>query len=86
MRWEEEVELVQEEMRRILAYLDWQAGWWAEQESRIIDIEPEQRDGLKAYTQRQAALRCMLHTRCCELWEEVPQFLAFWRDREADMG
>ncbi|KAF8069134.1 hypothetical protein FPV67DRAFT_1415501 [Lyophyllum atratum] len=31
MRWAEEVELVQEEMRRVLAFLSWKAGWWLEQ-------------------------------------------------------
>jgi hypothetical protein len=28
MRWQEEVELLQEEMRRTLQYLEWQAVWW----------------------------------------------------------
>ncbi|KAJ7822085.1 hypothetical protein B0H14DRAFT_3471004 [Mycena olivaceomarginata] len=29
-RWCEEVMLLQEEMRRVLRYLDWEAGWWRE--------------------------------------------------------
>ncbi|KAG2054496.1 hypothetical protein BDR06DRAFT_1049485 [Suillus hirtellus] len=32
-RWEEEVQLLHEEMRRIIAFLDWHTGWWDTQGS-----------------------------------------------------
>ena len=33
-RWEEEVVLVQEEMRRVIAYHEWKASWWQSQAAR----------------------------------------------------
>jgi hypothetical protein len=33
-RWQEELELVGEEMRRALQYTIWKAGWWREQAVR----------------------------------------------------
>ncbi|KIK34019.1 hypothetical protein CY34DRAFT_18005 [Suillus luteus UH-Slu-Lm8-n1] len=40
MCWEEEVELLQEEMQRVLQFFDWQANWWDEQQDQIIWTHP----------------------------------------------
>ena len=58
-RWEEEVVLLDEEMRRTLEFCSWKAAWW---ESQIIQREPllpsdgPLMDGLRAYAYKQAAL------------------------------
>ncbi|KAJ6448514.1 hypothetical protein C8R47DRAFT_933397, partial [Mycena vitilis] len=45
-RWEEEVSLLREEMRRVLRYLDWQAAFW----QKLADV-PIDRDDVSAPTQ-----------------------------------
>ncbi|KAJ7040223.1 hypothetical protein C8F04DRAFT_948763 [Mycena alexandri] len=54
-RWEEEVELLREEMKRVLRFLRWRALWWEERRSsRMENVTPELRAGLDAYAARQA--------------------------------
>lgn len=57
-RWEEEIRLLIEEMRRILAYAFWQIGWWKrkaalDREDARFDIAAELREGLNAYASAQ---------------------------------
>ncbi|KAF7288903.1 hypothetical protein MIND_01406300 [Mycena indigotica] len=54
-RWNEEVMLLEEEMRRTLRYLEWQAKWWQQQAERREDVEAELKNGLQAYAYRAAA-------------------------------
>jgi hypothetical protein len=54
MRWAEETELLQEEMRRVLCFLRWQADWWHEKGAIPLSRNEE---GLVAYAGRQAQLR-----------------------------
>ncbi|KAJ7573010.1 hypothetical protein C8J56DRAFT_1008492 [Mycena floridula] len=55
-RWSEELVLLIEEMRRVLATMTWQAAWWRAQRLRQ-DIDPELKEGLWAYSERQAVLK-----------------------------
>ncbi|KAJ7028878.1 hypothetical protein C8F04DRAFT_1265444 [Mycena alexandri] len=55
VRWTEEVLLLREEMRRVLRYLAWQAGWWREQVGLRSDWTAEVEDGARAYACKQAA-------------------------------
>lgn len=63
MRWEEEVQLLLEEMRRVNVYLNWEAGWWEERAERRssqaggVQVKPCLEEGLRAYARRQACLR-----------------------------
>ncbi|KAJ7623098.1 hypothetical protein DFH06DRAFT_1340412 [Mycena polygramma] len=60
LRWEEEVLILREEMRRVLRYLEWQAGWWMVRVS-VREGEAEAlRAGLSAYAQRQAHIHAEL--------------------------
>ncbi|KAJ6447661.1 hypothetical protein C8R47DRAFT_1231344 [Mycena vitilis] len=54
-RWEEEVNIIREEMRRVLRYLEWDAGVW-EGRARMDreDVPAATREGLTAYGMRQA--------------------------------
>ena len=56
-RWVEEVELLQEEMRRAVTFLEWKSrGWLTRADSRGEDLTFDIRSGLKAYAQKQAAV------------------------------
>ncbi|KAJ6518333.1 hypothetical protein C8R47DRAFT_1205389 [Mycena vitilis] len=55
-RWEEEVELLREEMKRVLRFLRWRAQWWETRRgTRRTNVSQELRGGLEAYAARQAA-------------------------------
>lgn len=55
-RWTEEVELVQEEMRRTIESCRWKANWWRANAAVRRDITPELADGLAAYAFEHADL------------------------------
>ncbi|KAJ7604866.1 hypothetical protein DFH06DRAFT_1020582, partial [Mycena polygramma] len=69
-RWEEEVLILREEMRRVLRYLEWQAGWWMVRVS-VREGEAEAlRAGLSAYAQRQAHIHAELYDFFCTEWSQ----------------
>ncbi|KAG1868741.1 hypothetical protein C8R48DRAFT_598239 [Suillus tomentosus] len=68
LRWAEEIELLQEEMRRVLQFFDWHANWWDEQQDRLVCETAAQREGLIAYANKQAHIRRQLASRFRVLW------------------
>ncbi|KAH8106480.1 hypothetical protein DFH11DRAFT_1549960 [Phellopilus nigrolimitatus] len=70
-RWEEEVLLVQEEMRRTLTFMDYKATWWRSLPDRRPDVAPDVASGLKAYAEKQASIRKHLAVDFAVLWREV---------------
>jgi hypothetical protein len=74
-RWCEEVGLLGEEMRRVLAYLDWQAGWWLVQGERWDGLPPDRLEGLRAYSHRQADIRRALHGHFKHMWRYVDEYV-----------
>ena len=70
-RWREEEELIQEEMRRVLQYLTWEAAWWRAQGSRRQAITVELSQGLQAYSEKQACLREALAQKFARQWAAV---------------
>lgn len=48
-RWREEVILVEEEMRRVIAFSHWKAKWWIDQAERRQAVDDALKDGLKAF-------------------------------------
>ncbi|KAF7327202.1 CxC2 domain-containing protein [Mycena kentingensis (nom. inval.)] len=54
-RWSEEVLLLEEEMRRVLRYLDWYSSWWRLQATRRQNVAPELAAGIRAYALQRAA-------------------------------
>ncbi|KAG1834248.1 hypothetical protein EV424DRAFT_1468755 [Suillus variegatus] len=75
-RWSEEVELLLEEMRRVLVFLKWQGAWWKERTAlRTLDSAPAQ-EGLTAYACRQSALRESLIAEFQWLWCDVPALVS----------
>ncbi|KAG0700257.1 hypothetical protein DFH29DRAFT_1070211 [Suillus ampliporus] len=73
-RWGEEVLLLREEMRRVLAFFEWQAGWWDKQGARHQFVSHEFMEGALAYAHRQATLRRRMSTHFRSLWEAVPSW------------
>ncbi|KAJ7083274.1 hypothetical protein C8R43DRAFT_1142719 [Mycena crocata] len=69
IRWQEEVMMLREEMRRVLRYLGWQSGWWREREVwGTEDVSPELAAGLRAYALKQAAWHDRLRVHCHDKW------------------
>jgi hypothetical protein len=82
MRFTEEVELLQEEMERVLRFLQWQENWWrmkgrCEGWGSLSEIRIE---ALQGYADRQAALRRALHTKFSNMWRNVPEFVKLNQD------
>ncbi|KAJ8518637.1 hypothetical protein ONZ45_g4299 [Pleurotus djamor] len=67
-RWQEEVELLKEEMRRTLVSLRYQASVWERRSQRSFDDEFG--PGLKAYALAQANLRLSLASKFAEMWKK----------------
>ena len=53
-RWEEEVDLTLEEMRRVLCYMDWRAQYWQSLVSKRQVLDATLREGTAAYAEKQA--------------------------------
>ncbi|KAM6489836.1 hypothetical protein JOM56_014648 [Amanita muscaria] len=76
MRWSEEVELLQEEMSRVLRFLDWHAQWWIKQEKgREEGVDTRLQEGLSAYARRQASIRIRMKANFMNLWNSVDSWV-----------
>ncbi|KAJ7116908.1 hypothetical protein C8R44DRAFT_879439 [Mycena epipterygia] len=69
MRWSEEVDLLEEEMRRIEQYLMWHSEWWRTQMGRRLLLDGPQSEGEMAYALRQAAVQADLGASFALKWE-----------------
>jgi hypothetical protein len=68
-RWSEEVELLQEEMRRVVAFLEWKSqDWSAKAEARKGKVALGVQHGLNAYAKKQAAVYHDLAISFAKLW------------------
>ena len=68
-RWKEEVELLQEEMRRVVMFLQWKSqNWLAKVEVRRGNTTPDMESGLDAYARKQAAIYQNLAGSFTKLW------------------
>jgi hypothetical protein len=73
-RWWEEVCILEEEMRRVLAYLTWYMESWTRASELIENVDPEDSallEGQKAYALRQAHIRFSLEQHFSSLWHDV---------------
>ncbi|KAJ7096928.1 hypothetical protein C8R44DRAFT_544615, partial [Mycena epipterygia] len=71
MRWTEEVDLLEEEMRRILQFLTWRSMWWEAQVDLRGLPEGPQREGETAYALRQAKLQADLGIGFAKRWADA---------------
>ncbi|KAF9471312.1 hypothetical protein BDN70DRAFT_909386 [Pholiota conissans] len=68
-RCTEEVQLLVEEMRRVLEYLDWKERWWLARKKSRSKPSAELSEGLASYAEGQAALHSQLSTSFIKLWK-----------------
>ena len=75
-RWNEEVELLQEEMRRVLVFLDWKSGMWFQKVgARAGSCTPDVQYGIDAYARRQANIHREIAISFASQW--LPYLNAF---------
>lgn len=68
-RWKEEVDLLQEEMRRVVVFLEWRSqDWLAKVDIPQGTSAPDVQSGLDAYTKKQAAVYRNLAVSFAKLW------------------
>ncbi|KIL54859.1 hypothetical protein M378DRAFT_91785, partial [Amanita muscaria Koide BX008] len=73
LRWSEEISLLKEEMRRVLAYCSWYGQWWLDQANRYqVEKRDPLSEGLSAYALRQANIRIAMKEHFTQLWLETP--------------
>ncbi|KAG0692573.1 hypothetical protein DFH29DRAFT_1008433 [Suillus ampliporus] len=75
-RWSEEVELLQEEMRWVSAFLEWQTDWWEDRATPRTWLDEMENKGASAYAHRQPAICQAMRTRCISIWSIVPGLVA----------
>ena len=66
MRWKEELLIVQEEMRRVIAYHEWKATWWKNRNFQHSD--PAIASGFSGYAHKQAAICIQMAEKCAVYW------------------
>lgn len=76
-RWSEEVDLLLEEMRRVIVYHEWECARW----TSLVDTRfaggdrADYREGFNAYVTRQAAIRRSMRDFCRRGWRDVPDWV-----------
>ena len=66
----EEVMLLKEEMRHVIAFLEWKRGWWMDRQGSRNDVmNKELLEGLRAYAEGQADLQRMIEEEFCSIWK-----------------
>jgi hypothetical protein len=80
MRWSEEVELLQEEMRRVLTFCTWRESWWLERSRQSSANWPTpmpqgHQEGLTTYGLYQASIQRHLRDGFERTWCDIPKLL-----------
>ncbi|KAJ7928222.1 hypothetical protein B0H13DRAFT_2549726 [Mycena leptocephala] len=80
-QWTEEVDLLEEEMRRILVFVEWKGQWWRQMKDGRPDVTEDAtaREGFNVYAERQAVIQETLKTRFERDWEYVPEWISLGR-------
>ena len=72
VRWEEEVLLLQEEMRRVAEFLGWRSrGWFSRADARLDTVTPAIRAGISAYAKKQGSIFHHLAIRFTQRWHST---------------
>ncbi|OCH84249.1 hypothetical protein OBBRIDRAFT_808384 [Obba rivulosa] len=81
--WSEECELVEEEMRRVVEFHDWQHKQWLARANTVLpDMPSDYVKGLKAYAYRQADIRASMCALRLKSWQDVPRYMCLGMDDE----
>ncbi|KAF8895002.1 hypothetical protein CPB84DRAFT_1848339 [Gymnopilus junonius] len=65
----EEVMLLKEEMRRVLAFLEWKSRWWQDRQCTRTGLEKSMAEGVQAFALRQSSLQSQLAAHFRKLWK-----------------
>ncbi|KAJ7698223.1 hypothetical protein B0H14DRAFT_2417944, partial [Mycena olivaceomarginata] len=85
MRYAEEVDLLEEEMRRVLQFMDWRADWWMSLVGLRAGVQDEAlREGHEAYAVRQAGYMKGIRDRFAAQWKDTAKFIAHAREMYAE--
>ncbi|KAJ7044257.1 hypothetical protein C8F04DRAFT_1250200 [Mycena alexandri] len=86
MRYAEEVDLLEEEMRRVTQFMEWRAEQWrALVGVRDVGTDEALQEGHAAYAHKQAGYMSAISGRFQALWKDVPEFLRSARATYASM-
>ncbi|KAG2051169.1 hypothetical protein BDR06DRAFT_983690 [Suillus hirtellus] len=72
LRWTEQVELLTEEMERVIQFFHWDTQHWEERRGQIAGENPAHTEGLRAYAAQQADICCRLAGHFHALWLSLP--------------
>ncbi|KAJ7744329.1 hypothetical protein B0H16DRAFT_1322199 [Mycena metata] len=86
LRWREEVDLLEEEMGRVVRFFFWRADQWKAQVGRNGHADGPQLEGETAYALRQAVVQMELAEECAEEWESLPELIRRGRAGELEVG
>ena len=75
MRFSEEVLFLREEMRRVLAFLDWHAGWWDERRFWLTGLSRDEEKGVIAYASKQAHIRRSMRSTFDHIWRSSHELI-----------
>lgn len=75
-RWEEEVILLDEEMRRVLVFCQWKSAWWLEQVPLREGLRPQLAEGLQAYAEGQADMERRICLSWTAKWSQARELAA----------
>ncbi|KAA1478738.1 hypothetical protein DENSPDRAFT_788380, partial [Dentipellis sp. KUC8613] len=70
-RWNEEVQLLTEEMRRVLVFLQWKQAWWYSRVDARPDAPADIKSGLRGYATRQCLIYNNLATSFKNQWTSL---------------
>jgi len=70
-RWAKEVELLQAEMFRAMAFFLWKADWWGSRTSKRDDAAPDIISGINAYAHCQSSIYTQLARSCVASWRKI---------------
>ncbi|KAJ7707008.1 hypothetical protein B0H14DRAFT_2207870, partial [Mycena olivaceomarginata] len=73
--WAEEVDLLEEEMRRVDMFLQWRSGWWKERVGLQGLPEEPQREGETAYAIRQSVVQATLAAEFATEWDSLMELI-----------
>ncbi|KAI0690347.1 hypothetical protein C8T65DRAFT_588017, partial [Cerioporus squamosus] len=82
MQWTEEVEILDEEMRRVKQYHVWLAGWWETQAASAQAERADFLEGQTAYAHRQVSIRRKMGEYCCSAWSCVTAWICLGQSVE----
>jgi hypothetical protein len=85
-RCKEEVMLLKEEMRRVVAFLNWKLRWWKEREEKRKGVDSALLEGLHAYATKQGILQECLSDDFVRMWQSMKSDTQLFPESHNDGG